>query len=172
LSDAAGNLPRVFHEDAHCIAGTFRNLAIAIWHDDTQPQTVRILAQMLQRLSSQFAAGVGLMQVIGEHHPNLRSESRAELNRMLKAGTPYIRASSLVFEGQGFRAATIRGIAAGLVMLTRVPYPHKVFADLKTAIDFQVTHLPSSFRITAPDLAQALTTLRTRHRDRPLQPSA
>jgi hypothetical protein len=162
LSDTKTSPPRVVHEDAHCTAGTFQNVGIVIWRDDTEAASVRIVGQMLGRLSSQFPAGIGLMQLVGEGHPPLRAESRAELNRVLRSGATSIRCSTLVFEGQGFKAAAVRGIAAGLVMLKRVPFPHQV-VNLQTAVDMQIAHIPPGApRFDRAELNFAIEALRAR----------
>jgi hypothetical protein len=165
--------PNVVHADEHCILGTFRNVAIAIWHNDTHIEALRILGGVLPRLAAQFPDGIGLMQIVGERHPPLRADSRGELNRMLRAASSCIRCSTVVFEGQGFRAAAVRGIAAGMVMLMRVPFPHQVFGNLSLALDTQVAHLPSGTpRLDQALLSQAITSLRERFARMHLQRSA
>ncbi len=165
MSATNPSLPRVVYGDVHCIAGTFHNVAIVVWDNDTQTEALRMVTDMLTRLGAQFPAGIGLVQVVGERHPALRAEARAELNKMLKAGAGHIRCSSLVFEGHGFRAAAVRGIAAGLMMLARVPFPHHVFGDLQPALDLQLAHLPPSTpRLERAALHRAVDTLRARFR--------
>jgi hypothetical protein len=162
--------PRVVYGDVHCIAGTFQNLAIVVWDNDTQTEAMRMVADMLWRLASQFPAGIGLLQVVGERHPPLRGQTRSELNRMLRAAAGYLRCSTLVFEGQGFRAAAMRGLAAGLVMLARWPFPHQVCRTLQAALDLQMAHLPPGL----PDLdraafSRAVDILRARFRRPPAE---
>jgi hypothetical protein len=82
---------------------------------------------------------------------------------MLKGGAGYIRSSTVVFEETGFRAAAVRGIVASLIMLSRVPFPHRVFASVAAAMDWQLELL----RAIAPDLGReelvgAIEALRSR----------
>ena len=55
--------------------------------------------------------------------------SRNELAATLR-GASFIKASAVAFEGQGFRAAAVRGVVTGLTALARQPFPHKVFAHV------------------------------------------
>jgi hypothetical protein len=166
--------PSVVHQDEHCILGTFRNVVIAVWVTDTRIEALRILGGVLPRLGADFPGGIGLVQIVGERHPPLRAESRHELNQILKAGGSSVRCSTVVFEGQGFRAAAVRGIAAGLVMLTRVPFPHQVFGKLGPALDTQISHLPPATpSLDRAALEQAIASLRARHqRSRPATATA
>jgi hypothetical protein len=157
--------PRIVHQDGHCLIATFENVGIAIWIDDTERKSVQLLGETLRRLANDYPQGVGLVQLVAEDHPPLRSETRAELNLMLRRGTGYIRCSTVIFEGTGFRAAALRGIVAGLVMLARVPFPHQVFAKVEAAADWQLAHLrPTSPQLLDTDLVGAITALRARVR--------
>ena len=163
LTGTQASPPNVVHADEHCILGTFRNLAIAIWHNDTHIEALRILGGVLPRLAAQFPDGIGLVQIVGEQHPPLRADARGELNRVLRGASSCIRCSTVVFEGQGFRAAAVRGIAAGMVMLMRVPFPHRVFGSLSLALDTQVANLPlGKPKLDQARLTQAITSLRQR----------
>jgi len=53
----------------------------------------------------------------------------------MRDASDIIKASGVVFEGSGFRAAAVRSVVISLTMLAGQKYPHKVFANLiETAV--------------------------------------
>jgi hypothetical protein len=165
MTEAGLKLPKIVHQDDHFFAGTFQNMAIAVWEDETLPTNVRLLREMVRRLGGEHPGGIGLVQVVGAHHPHIGPDARNELGVLLKASAPYIRCSTVVFEGTGFRAAAVRGLVAGLVMLSRVPFPHQVFATLEAAVDWQVAHMRTiNPALGRPALTEAIEDMRARAR--------
>lgn len=52
---------------------------------------------------------------------------RQALDAMVPRLSPYYGCVAAVFEGDGFRAAMIRGLLTGFQLLSRLKYPHGVF---------------------------------------------
>ncbi|MEO8178971.1 MAG: hypothetical protein ABI895_09080 [Deltaproteobacteria bacterium] len=77
-----------------------------------------------------------LLTVIEEQAPLPPLEVRMELVSSLKAGNGRIERSALVFEGEGFRAASVRAVVAGVSLFSRPEYPHRVFASVGSAARF------------------------------------
>jgi hypothetical protein len=76
------------------------------------------------------------MTVIEEQAPVPPLDSRMELVGFLKRVNGLVGRSSVVFEGEGFRAATVRSIVAGVSLFSRPDYPHRVFASVGAAARF------------------------------------
>jgi hypothetical protein len=113
----------------HCVAATWRSVGILIWRNETRAVDVSFGSEMLDRLAKSHPDGVGLFQFVEDACMNLSSESRAALANLLSKGRSYIRCSTVVFNGVGFRAAAVRGIATGLFWLAKPGFPHEAFAD-------------------------------------------
>ncbi len=80
---------------------------------------------------------------------------------VLKSGNGHVRASALVFEGEGFSASMVRAVATGLALLARTSFPHHVFADVTAAADWLARRQPDTpTRFGASELAGALGELR------------
>jgi hypothetical protein len=57
--------------------------------------------------------------------------SREVLAQLLKGLSDRVVMSGVAFEGDGFVAASVRGIVMGLTAMARQPFPHRVFASIK-----------------------------------------
>lgn len=55
---------------------------------------------------------------------------REALDAMVPKVSPYYGCVSAVYECAGFRAAMIRGVLTGFQMMSRLNYPHKIFATV------------------------------------------
>jgi len=139
---------RVVAQNAYAAVGTFENIGVAIWKTATTIDLVRVVGSTLQTLAQEHERGIGLIQVIGETHPALSSDVHRELQKMLVGASANLRCSTVVFEGQGFRAAAVRSVVTGLAMLARLPFPHHIFATVPIAVEWELAHL----KRIAPDL--------------------
>jgi hypothetical protein len=61
------------------------------------------------------------------------AEVRAALDSMAPVVAPYYAAVACLFEGEGFRAAMIRGVISSFQLLSRAKYPQKVFSNPTSA---------------------------------------
>ena len=61
--------------------------------------------------------------------PATDAEVRAALDSMAPVVAPYYAAVACLYEGEGFRAAMIRGVIASFQLLGRAKYPQKVFSS-------------------------------------------
>src|SRR5205814_7203796 len=62
---------------------------------------------------------------------SVSSAEREEITRMAKDYTA--RGVALVIEGTGFRPAAVRGLIAGVYLVSRVVYPRKIFSVVREA---------------------------------------
>lgn len=73
-----------------------------------------------------------MLGVVEARTPPPDGETRKALAAALESGAGFVQASALAFEGEGFQAAMVRMVAAGLAMIARPPFPHQVFADVSS----------------------------------------
>jgi hypothetical protein len=117
--------------DENHILGVWHHLVAVIWRGQTMLSAVVRLEGLLHSYSKQIGASVTFFTVVEEGAPLPVSEVREASAKVLKKAP--LRASALTFEGSGFRAAAVRGVAVGIGMLARLPYPHRAFANVEEA---------------------------------------
>lgn len=150
--------------DAHYVLGTWRNVAIAIWIDETTAAAALQAQYVLQRLSIAYPDGIGLLQIVGEDHPSFDAQARGALRELLRSGRDFIREAPVVYEGTGFPAASLRAVVTGLLANRGYGFPHRVYssvneATLAIARRFEKRE-PTRY---ARELCEALAFIRDRH---------
>mgnify|MGYP000374441796 CR=1 FL=1 len=102
------------------------------------------------------------------------AEARDALAEVLGGGAGFVDSSALVCEGSGFRASMVRGIATGLTLIARPPFPHKVFPDVAAAAGWLEarTRRPGSVPHRALDIVSQVAALRTAIAAGPIRVSA
>jgi hypothetical protein len=127
----------------YCVIVTWQNVAIVVWRYKTRAEDVRFASDALHIFSKDNPEGVGLVQIIEDRGEavSLPPDARAAISKLLDRGRQYIKCSTIVFAGEGFRASAVRGIVTGIAWLTRPGFPHQVFARTSDAVSLQATYL-------------------------------
>jgi hypothetical protein len=99
---------------------------IVEWRVDTTMEGCRALRTECERFGRTQPAGVGLLTIINANAPAPGAPERVAIADFLRAGSSYIKSSAVVVEGQGFRAALVRGVVTGLTLLAKQAFPHRV----------------------------------------------
>lgn len=71
--------------------------------------------------------GIGLLTIIHATAPLPEKEERSLIAKFLHQSGGFIKQSTVVVEGEGFRSACVRSVVTGLTQLARQPFPHKVY---------------------------------------------
>ncbi len=112
-------------------------VVLAIWRGQTTLSAVRRGEQVVERHAGRHPdRGVLLLTIVEAAAPLPPLECRIELAAMLKRAAGKVERSSLVFEGEGFRAASVRAVVAGISLFSRPSYPHRVFNTVGAAARF------------------------------------
>lgn len=111
-------------------------VVLAVFLGKTTVQTVRRSAQLAAELYATLQEPLLILTVVDEHAIVPPLEVRIELVSCLKRFNGVVDRSAVVFEGEGFRAATVRSIVAGVSLFSRPDYPHRVFASVGAAARF------------------------------------
>lgn len=119
--------------DRDHVLAKFRNVVICLWLNETHSSAVDAASSELAELTSRFGPRVAIIQIVERGAGNLTRDTRAALAALLKRGREYIRASAVVYDGEGFRSAAVRMIVSGLVQLNNPGFAHQVFADVPSA---------------------------------------
>ncbi len=75
----------------------------------------------------------------------------------MKEGDSYLRASAVVFEGDGFRSAMGRAVATGLSLVARPKFPFRAHAMIPAAVQWLAEVAPE---YDSAELAEVLAAIR------------
>jgi hypothetical protein len=146
------------HDDQHGV-GVWRNVLMVVWRGDTRAAAVDRVSALLAELTRSHR-DVSLLQVIEEGATAPDSDARRALSSMLKQHSGAIRCSAVVYEGDGFRAATLRAVVTGISLLGRPACPHVVFASTMAAINWTARHFSHDGPVWAEQVRNAVAELR------------
>jgi len=146
------------HDDQHGV-GAWRNVLIVVWRKETRADAVDGVSAVLGELIHKHR-DVALLQVIEERATAPDADARRALSAMLKQHGASIRCSALVYEGDGFKAATLRAIVTGIALLSRPAYPHVVFASTLAAINWTARHFSYDGPVWVEQVRNAVDELR------------
>jgi hypothetical protein len=129
--------PRVLARDADHLVFTQDRVFAMVWVGDTRVDAV---AQSL-RLAAEFAAGLTpprfcLLTVVEQEASLPSTPARTGLARLLQRNSAHLIGSAVAFEGSGFRAAAVRGVATSIALLSRHEFPHRVFSGTDAALSW------------------------------------
>jgi hypothetical protein len=122
---------------------TWLDVCVVVWRHQTRAEDVRLVSDALFRLSAQHRDGVGFVQFLDDRSDSVSLDARARtaLSQLLTRGKAYIKCSSIVFTGSGFRASAVRAVVTGITWLARPGFPHHVFASAASAAEAQAAVL-------------------------------
>ncbi len=151
--------PSVLLNDEDFCTGSWRELSVVIWRHDTTRKGIDACRQGLQDLQASHPNGCAVLSIIEPNASMPPGEVRDELSRTLREFGDLIKASGVVFEGAGFRAAAVRSVVTGISLVAKQPFPHKVFATVNAASSWMAPSMPDG--ATSPrELAEAVADIR------------
>jgi hypothetical protein len=138
--------------------GVIPGVMLYVWRGTTTVAAAHGIGEGL-RLVRDDGSGLPtvLFGVVEASTPPPDSEPRKVLAESMKSAGGYLKASALGFEGEGFQASMVRGVAVGLALLARTPFPHQAFASVPLAAEFVAKTVPQH---SAAKLLDALQQLR------------
>jgi hypothetical protein len=118
-----------------CIAECHR-VAINIWRGAPRHEDWRTSSRHLAQLHRRFSDGIAALVLFPVTEIGLKNTEvdRAEMEAVTRRFIACGRACALVIEGDGFIAATVRSVLVGLTLVTRPPFPTRIFSNTGTAI--------------------------------------
>jgi hypothetical protein len=132
-----------------CVFAVWEGVALGLWRGKTTVGAMQRAGQILAQHVASRQAPVLLLSVVEENAPLPTLEARMELVSFLKGASGQVERHGVVFEGEGFRAASIRAIVAGVALFSRPDYPYRVFGSVGAAARFLVAgkNIPPPHRI-------------------------
>lgn len=110
----------IIERDEHHVTAVWLNMVFAYWHNETQHAAFRRVSSELAKLAVPYKEGVGVCQIVGLRATPPDPATRVEITRLIKDGCGgHLRHYSVVHEGTGFKAASIRAIISASQMMAR-----------------------------------------------------
>jgi hypothetical protein len=159
--------PELLFADAEHALATWRSFFLLLLREHAAPRSNVELDRRLRAFGVAHPEGVGLLTIIEPAAPLPGDGSRWEIAQSLR-GTPNLAAWSIVFEGSGFRAASVRGVVTGIAGAGRLTIPHRVHTSLGEGGLWMLAHLPEARRVRAAQLLRAVEGFRARVRHLPV----
>jgi hypothetical protein len=87
------------------------------------------------------------------------AELQSAINEHAAESRGWLKADALVIDAQGFSAALMRSIIAGVMIVKGLDHPHKVFSNVAAACEWTAPHVrgPSGAAVTPDELLKALS---------------
>jgi hypothetical protein len=108
------------------VLASWMNVFCAAWLRETTKAGVEDLHRRCQLFARKSANSVFYLAVVAEKAPPPDGPARAALSAFLQDGKSFLLAGAVLWDGVGVRAAMVRGVATGLVMLANPPFPFRV----------------------------------------------
>jgi hypothetical protein len=124
---------RILGIDANHGKAVGGNMLLVAWKKLTTTQACVQLTADVGDLARRRSGGFGILQVLEVDATPPDTEAREEVLKFLKFCDGHVKHHSIVYEGTGFRAATVRAIVSSFYLFARPSFPHKVFNSLSLA---------------------------------------
>ena len=164
LFGAPGAAPlEVRGSDPNQVLAVWRNVAVALWVRETQLTAVAAIGAVLAELTS-GGRRAALLQIadLGATFPS--AEAREAITLLLKRHSSSLLASAVVFEAEGFKGAAARAVVSGIALMSRLPYPHEIFASVPAALDWIDRRQPQPGNHRRDQVERAIAQLHERAR--------
>jgi hypothetical protein len=123
----AGESVSIGYRDDRSAAATWRNLFVVVLRQRAGAERLRRYRRVLERHVAAWPGQYASVTVLEAtaYSETVPADEREEMARMMRDF--HGLGSAVVLEGTGFRPAAARTMLAGVYLITRPPYPHKVF---------------------------------------------
>jgi len=110
------------------------SVMLYVWRAKTTLEAAQASTAAIRCAREASRCGRGLLLgIVEEGTPPPGAAVRREIAGAMAHNSDFVFASALAFEGSGFQGSMVRMVAAGLSMITRLPFPHHVFERISDA---------------------------------------
>jgi hypothetical protein len=151
--------------DEDHIKGLAWNILFMVWRRRTLPESYRRGIQLLSDHTRLHPKGVGVCQVVEVDAVPPDREAREVFPDLFRV--PGVQHSSVIHDGAGFKAASVRAIMTGVVAIARAASKVSIFSSVSDAAQWHVElQRPLGAKFTAKELTEVVAALRALHRER------
>jgi len=127
---------RVEESSTDHVLAVWDRVVILFFRGKTSLASIRRCERLIEAHSRQRAEHVLLLTIVDTAAPLPALEVRVEIAGALHRLNGKLARSAVVFEGEGFRAASVRAVVAGVSLFARAAYPHRIFGRVGDAARF------------------------------------
>lgn len=120
-----------------------------------------MLGSVIDKHASACRRSIGAFMIVAENAPLPSSAARrAMAERLTSKSVAFL---AVLFEGQGFRAAAVRGVVTGVSLLSPPPFPYRAFGKMKHAAEWAGLQANAAglSQLTPLTIAHAVSTVRS-----------
>jgi hypothetical protein len=128
-------MPVLAHATGYALA-TCGHAFVSVWAQPSTLDSLSALQQVEDALALDAPDGIVVLTVITGDAFSIGGPERVEAQRLARRFDKITRAEAYVIEGEGFRAAAMRAVLAGVQLLARISHPTRVFADVPSAVEW------------------------------------
>lgn len=154
---------RVFEVDANHGKAHAKNMLFIVWQKETTAAAYARAAEVILSMAQRFPNGIGVLQTVETGALPPDQAARKKFVKVIEACESRVGHYSVVHEGAGFKAASVRAIMLGVYGYARPTFPHKIFGSLREAARWHVQRQSETGQIYLDEAAimKAVETLRT-----------
>lgn len=117
-----------------CIAlGAWSNLVITDMRGQARREHMAEIAKCFREVHKGFPNGLAALSLIPSGVPAGDAATRTEATKLLDAFSGILLHASIVLEGSGIWAGTMRTVLRGMTIVAKTPYALKVHDDVESA---------------------------------------
>jgi hypothetical protein len=124
--------------NADVVIAVWDRVVVAVFRGRTTVAGLRSGREVIAQHAAACNGPILLLTLIEANAPLPQLDARVEIITLLKEANGKVERSGIVFEGEGFRASTVRAIVAGVSLFSRPEFPHRIFASVGGAARFLV----------------------------------
>lgn len=151
---------RITHVCSTTTVAACGNITLWMWHLAPSDVALAAVRRTVAQLARSYPEGTGVLHVVPNPDGKLpNEEQRRKIAETRTENAHSVRASAVLFEGDGIRASLIRGIVTAIMLASSNKTPMTVFRDAPTAIAWLRARLGADVDPVA--LADAVTRIKT-----------
>ena len=119
-------------DDHHAKATAF-DMILIVWKKETQASAYQRLITLVTEMGARHPEGIGVLQVVETSAAPPNEAARKVFQDALDVCDKYVKHHSVVHDGTGFKAASVRAIMMGVYMVRQPKFEHLVANSLQKA---------------------------------------
>jgi len=124
---------RVEESTSDHVLALWDRVVILFFRGKTSLGSIRRCEHLIEEHARRRSEQVLLLTIVDMTAPLPALEVRIEIAGALHRLNGKLARSAVVFEGEGFRAASVRAVVAGVSLFARASYPHRIFSRVGAA---------------------------------------
>ncbi len=160
---APGGGPLLLTCDGDHLTATWGPVFITLWKKEARVDAARAIQFALRDFAASTPTGrVACLTVIEAKAELPSKDARIAVANLLRFNAESIVCSLNVMEGEGFRAAAVRGVVTGISLVARQPFPHRTSASVALAASWVATSMQKEGLVfSSEELISAVESVRT-----------